>query len=110
VNRGDWHGTSADNFSPDAGNGVDEAIANRPFLLAPEHSDEQASVGLPNDSFTVLALEHLVESVHDLDGCDPMRILQILKEVISFGVDVRRGEMCELARRTTEADALVEDR
>ena len=44
-------------------------------------SDEQASIGLPSDPFAVLALEDLVESVHNLDGRDPMRILQILKEI-----------------------------
>jgi hypothetical protein len=75
-----------------------------------DHAHSKSSVGMPGVPTTVSSLENFVESLDGIYLGKVTGLLQIAKQLITLGIDVRRGVMCDLARRVTEAYARVIDR
>jgi hypothetical protein len=58
---------------------------------------------MPGVPATVPSLENFVESLDDIHIGKLTGLLQVAKQLVPLGIDIRRGVMRDLARRVTEA-------
>ena len=65
---------------------------------------------MPGVPTTVSSLENFVESLDGIHFGKVTGLLQIAKQLITLGIDIRRDVMRDLARRVTEAYSRVIDR
>src|SRR6185295_229444 len=74
-----------------------------------DYSRVQVAVGVPGVAAAVVALQRRVKTIDDKYFRQVAGCLQVVKQLVTFGVDVGRGPMSDLPRPVAQLDALVVD-